>query len=223
MRYLGVAFCIFALVLVSQARIIAESVPQLSAVIAAVVVELTNDERASAGLGTLTVSEALTQAAERKARDMAEKGYFAHTSPEGVTPWHWFQEVGYTFVYAGENLAVDFDESPEVVRAWMHSPTHRANIVGTQFTEIGVAVEEGTYQNRPAVFVVQMFGTPRQAPGAVVTSVDNSTREVALATTLPGEPPTEVEVLGESAGAVLETPIAVPWWYRVILEFSNLF
>lgn len=225
MRYLGIAFCLAALLFVSQVQIFVDRVPQLSAVIASVVVELTNDERTAEELGTLRVSDALTAAAARKATDMAEKGYFAHTSPEGVTPWHWFKESGYTFVYAGENLAIDFEESPDVVRAWMESPSHRANIVGTQFTEIGVAVAQGEYEGRPATFVVQLFGTPRPEPSkvnlegsGVKSDFTQEPTKVALATTLAGEPPTEVEVLGQTAGAILETT-KVPWWHKWLNYF----
>jgi len=50
----------------------------------------------------------LEQAAQLKANDMAEKGYFAHTSPDGKTPWEWLKDVSYPFLAAGENLAVNF-------------------------------------------------------------------------------------------------------------------
>jgi uncharacterized protein YkwD len=43
-----------------------------------------------------------------KANDMATLSYFAHTSPSGLTPWHWFAKANYVFSYAGENLAIDF-------------------------------------------------------------------------------------------------------------------
>lgn len=227
-RYGGIAFCLFSLLFISQARVVVDTIPQVGAVIASVVVELTNGERAEEGLGTLSHSDTLTRAAEAKARDMAAKGYFAHVSPDGTTPWKWMADVGYTFVYAGENLAIDFDESPDVVRAWMASPSHRANIVGTQFSEIGVAVVDGVYEGRPATFVVQMFGTPRPGASASATAEPSvasalplstfeiDAEQVALATTLAGEPPTELEVLGQSAGAVLEGSLSVPWWYRVL-------
>lgn len=218
MQYIGIAFCLFALVFVSQARLIVETVPQLGAVIASVVIEITNTERGAVA-GPLRVSSVLTEAAEAKARHMAEEGYFAHIGPDGKTPWQWFSEAGYTFAYAGENLAVRFDESADVVTAWMNSPSHRANIVGTQFTEIGVGVAEGVYEGRPATFVVQMFGTPRPAPSEtpITESALLEPKSTALATTLPGEPPRDGEVLGE-AELYLETH-TVPWWYSLIHRF----
>jgi hypothetical protein len=91
---------------------------------------------------------------------MAQNGYFAHTSPEGKSPWYWFKQGGYVFNYAGENLAVDFSDSADVERAWMNSPTHRSNILNNKFTEIGVATAVGTLNGRQTTFVVQEFGTP---------------------------------------------------------------
>jgi hypothetical protein len=91
---------------------------------------------------------------------MATKGYFSHTSPEGLSPWHWFDTVGYKFMYAGENLAINFSESTDVEQAWMNSPGHRANILNERFTEIGIATAQGTYQGQPTIFVAQMFGKP---------------------------------------------------------------
>ncbi len=91
----------------------------------AVIVTLTNKDRATNNLATLSLNDTLTAAAKLKATDMAAKGYFAHTSPEGLTPWHWFGEAGYKFIYAGENLAINYSESDAVETAWLNSPTHR--------------------------------------------------------------------------------------------------
>jgi uncharacterized protein YkwD len=132
----------------------------LSAVISTTLVDLANGDRAGSGLGGLNISPTLTSAAQAKANDMAQKSYFAHQSPNGETPWYWIQQAGYTYLYAGENLAVDFDESWNVNQAWQNSPTHRANIMYPGFTEVGIAVATGTYNGRPTTFVVQMFGTP---------------------------------------------------------------
>lgn len=126
----------------------------------AVLADLANENRIQDNKQTLTINPILVQAAELKAQDMATKGYFAHTSPEGITPWHWFGEVNYEFIYAGENLAVDFSESTDVENAWMNSPGHRANILNDNFTEIGIATAAGTYQGRPTTFVVELFGKP---------------------------------------------------------------
>ena len=83
-----------------------------SAILPNVLVQSTNASRADLGLPSLTVSPLLKRAAQMKANDMAKKGYFAHTSPEGITPWYWIQQAGYAYTAAGENLAVNFTTTP---------------------------------------------------------------------------------------------------------------
>jgi len=136
----------------------------VSTILPAIVVELTNEERATVAARPLQRNSVLDEAATRKAEHMAQEGYFAHYSPEGVSPWYWFDTVDYTYAHAGENLAIHFTDSGEVVEAWMNSPTHRANIVNNNFTEIGVGTARGTYQGYDTVFVVQLFGTPAAPP-----------------------------------------------------------
>jgi len=133
----------------------------VSSILPAVIVENTNNERNSEQLHILRHSTLLDTAAQKKAEDMSKNTYFAHYSPEGISPWYWFDEVGYSFVYAGENLAIHFADSNEVVDAWMESPTHRANILDGNYTEIGVGTAKGMYGGVPTVFVVQLFATPK--------------------------------------------------------------
>ncbi len=132
----------------------------MAAVLPAVLDDLTNEERESQNLKTLAVSPILNKAAEMKATDMATKGYFAHTSPEGKTPWYWIEKVGYNYQYAGENLAINFSDSKDVTSAWMESPTHRANIVKGNYTEVGTGVAVGNYQGRETIFVAQVYANP---------------------------------------------------------------
>ncbi len=135
----------------------------LSAVLPGALSVLTNEERAHNSLPQLTENPKLAHAAQLKAEDMASKSYFAHTSPEGKTPWYWFNLVGYDYSYAGENLAVNFTDSADVTRAWINSPTHRANIVGRNYKEVGTGVATGTYKGYESVFVAQVYGSPRGA------------------------------------------------------------
>lgn len=139
----------------------------LAEVLPPALIGLTNDDRLSNSLPELKVNPVLVLAAKFKAEDMASKGYFSHTSPEGLTPWFWFGKAGYSFAYAGENLAVDFSESADVNAAWMKSAGHRANILNKNFTEIGIATAKGIYQGHEATFVVQLFGRPLPAYPAV--------------------------------------------------------
>jgi hypothetical protein len=131
-----------------------------AAVLPAVLIDLTNEARLVSGQRILARSSLLDQAAQLKANDMATNNYFAHVSPSGLSPWYWFSRVNYVFSYAGENLAVDFSESVDVKNAWLLSPTHKANILSSNFTEIGIAVAEGYRHGKPTVYVVQMFGKP---------------------------------------------------------------
>lgn len=138
----------------------------VSSILPAVIVDLTNEERENVALGDLRRNATLDAAATLKAQHMASNEYFAHYSPEGISPWHWFNVAGYKFVHAGENLAIYFSDSDAVVDAWMNSPTHRANIVNKNYTEIGVGTARGTYEGFDTVYVVQLFGTPAKLSAA---------------------------------------------------------
>jgi hypothetical protein len=142
----------------------------VSTVLPAVVVELTNEERTSNSEPLLQRNSTLDQAAKLKAKHMASNEYFSHFSPDGVSPWHWFDEAGYVYAHAGENLAIHFTDSSEVVDAWMDSPTHRENIVNGIYTEIGVGTAKGKFDGYDTVYVVQLFGTPAVPP----VKVDNT-------------------------------------------------
>lgn len=157
----GFAFVIGSVFLISSLQSFFMSTNQFASVVNSVLVDLTNTDRAAYNLGTLTVNEKLTAAAQAKANDMANKSYFAHTSPEGIDSWYWFKQAGYDFQHAGENLAVDFSDSADVERAWMNSPTHRDNILNGKYTEVGIATASGFYNGHPTTFVVTMFGSPR--------------------------------------------------------------
>ena len=130
-------------------------------------IDETNQSRTSNNLPTLHEDALLDAAAQLKANDMATNDYFAHTSPTGLTPWYWFEQVDYSFEYAGENLAVNFSDSQDVTNAWMNSPEHRANILDTNYTDIGMATAQGTFEGHPATYVVELFGSPAPTPVAV--------------------------------------------------------
>lgn len=172
-------------------------------IIVNVLIDLTNDNRLQNNLTALIHNPLLDTAAQLKAEDMVRNGYFAHYSPTGTTPWHWFSEVGYYFLYAGENLAVNFTESVDVENAWMKSPLHRANILDTKFKEIGLATSNGIYEGNGTTFVVQLFGTPSFAASPKVVAVESdvtstTTEELVEATS------SKEQVLGSSVSQVKE-------------------
>lgn len=133
---------------------------QLSAVLPSVLIELTNEERVSVSLNSLKENELLGRAAQLKAEDMAAKSYFSHINPDGKRAWNWLQDVGYKYQYAGENLAVNFSESENITVAWMNSPTHKANILKSAYTEIGTGVANGKFNGVNSIFVAQVYGNP---------------------------------------------------------------
>ncbi|HVO28822.1 MAG TPA: CAP domain-containing protein [Candidatus Paceibacterota bacterium] len=154
-------------------------------------VDETNASRAANDVPPLQESPLLDAAAQEKADDMVANGYFAHTSPSGLSPWYWFEQVGYGFTYAGENLAVNFSDSQDVTDAWMNSPEHRANILDADFTQIGMAAATGTYEGHPAVYVVELFGTPAPAAPAAeapIAVANAATVPPAAAMPKPAEP-----------------------------------
>lgn len=161
-----------------------------AAVLSSVLVEQTNAERAKGSLATLKTNPRLEEAARLKAEDMAARGYFAHNTPDGKTPWWFIEKAGYYYDAAGENLAVNFSESADVTAAWMHSPLHRANIENARFTEIGIATAQGMHKGKEAIFVVQMFGRPASPlvssvltvapPTATTTEFDVPERQARL-------------------------------------------
>ncbi len=132
------------------------------------IVSQTNVFRSSFGLKELRANPVLEQAATNKLNDMVRDGYFAHTSPSGVSPWHWFDANDYEYVYAGENLAIGFVSAESTVDAWANSPSHRENLLNSRYTEIGIAIAPAKIQNSNGFLVVQLFGTPKPSAVAVV-------------------------------------------------------
>ena len=178
----------------------------MAAVITSALVDLANEDRSSSDLGTLKVNPKLVAAAQAKADHMAANGYFAHNAPDGKTSWYWFRQAGYAYAYAGENLAVNFSDSVDVEQAWMNSPTHRANIMNGQFTEVGIATAVGEYKGKKTIFVAQMFGTPstgvaQAAPTRAVVPEDPNEPALAVATPEP-----DTRVLGSESS--VEEPVA---------------
>lgn len=104
------------------------------------VVQLVNQERTSRGLKALSVDSALTQTATLKSQDMAKLGYFDHTSPTYGSPFDMMKQFGISYRTAGENIAMGQTSPQQVMSAWMNSEGHRANILNSSFTKIGVGI-----------------------------------------------------------------------------------
>jgi len=148
-------------------------------------VELTNQKRSENGLGPLTISDQLSQTASFKARDVFAKNYWAHNAPDGTTPWVFFKQAGYDYIYAGENLARGFATSDDTVNAWMASPSHRDNVLSPNYKEVGFAIMNGNLLGEDTTLVVEMFGSrnmPNIAKQEVVSSIPVLNTQVDLST-----------------------------------------
>lgn len=119
---------------------------------------LTNYERSQNKLAPVSLNSELTTAAQNKAANMFKYDYWAHFAPDGTSPWDFIRGAGYNYSYAGENLARGFTTSIDAVNAWMKSPTHRANILASQYKDVGFAIAEGKLQGEDTVLIVQEFG-----------------------------------------------------------------
>jgi len=110
------------------------------------VVRLVNVERAKAGLPALKSDWELARVAKHKSQDMHDKKYFDHTSPTYGSPFTMMTNYGIQYKSAGENIAMGQSTPEQVVKAWMNSPGHRANILNKNYTHIGVGyVKDGHY------------------------------------------------------------------------------
>lgn len=108
--------------------------------------ELTNAARSDAGLPLLRNAPELMYSAETKARDLEQRGYFSHYSPEGTSPFDLMRQAGADFSAAGENIARG-PTLDKIFAGWMNSPDHRRIILGREYTHFGIGVvsQGGTY------------------------------------------------------------------------------
>lgn len=136
-----------------------------------------NRNRMSQGLQPLRQSQKLQEAARAKAQNMLREGYFSHNSPAGITPWDFIKLTGFSYQFAGENLAMNYTDPQELLQDFLLSPTHRENILSPLFSETGIAVIAGQYQGTPAIITVQMFADPAESE---YNSVDSVNRPVAV-------------------------------------------
>jgi len=103
----------------------------------------------------------LELAARMKLADMLQNNYFAHVSPSGITPWNWIGKAKYDYTVAGENLAMNFFNSDETMKAWLNSEFHKRNILLPEFRDMGIAVGSGVINGQNTTVVVQVFGQPK--------------------------------------------------------------
>ena len=190
--------------------------------------DLVNSKRIVAGETNLKLNSQLSEAAAGKARDMFNKSYWAHTAPDGTTPWDFINSSGYVYTVAGENLAKNFNDSSGVVEAWMNSPSHRENILRAQYEDVGYAVVNGVLNGEETTLVVQMFGKslasananlanklPSQPEGLPIAQVNAETESTPVARFVSDEAtptgavvaPSPRNVVSGLADSVVKSPL----------------
>jgi uncharacterized YkwD family protein len=110
------------------------------------VLTLTNQERAKGGLKPLATDAPLMASARAKSTDMRSNNYFDHNSPTLGSPFDQMKARGINYRSAAENIAMGQRTPEEVVKGWMNSPGHRANIMNGNYTHIGIGYDaQGHY------------------------------------------------------------------------------
>lgn len=124
------------------------------------IIDKHNEIRASFKLNPLTLNQKLENSALKKAKEMIELNCWSHDCPPDKTPWDYFNDEGFEYTYAGENLAQGYFSLEKLIDAWMVSQEHFKNIVKPEFREIGIGIAFGEFLGRKQnIVVVVHFGT----------------------------------------------------------------
>lgn len=173
----------------------------------------TNRIRQQNGKSQLVLDPKLSQAAANKAQDMLAKNYWAHIAPDGITPWVFIKNSGYEYLYAGENLARGFPNSLDVVNAWMASPSHRDNMLSSNYADIGFGIATGSLTGTDTVLVVEMFGTKyagEEAAPVIIPSPTPLSEPIAaleIITITPTPTPKIIERSQEGVASIQQRPL----------------
>jgi hypothetical protein len=162
------------------------------------VVELTNQFRAENGVGLLTLDEDLSEAAQVHSENMAYYDFFGHVGLDGALPRDRAENAGYETRMVGENIAAGFATPEGVVKGWINSESHRANMLDPRFNEIGVGYvyfpdDSGELQYR--TYWAQVLG---QGEIEQDSSLSLSPSALPVTTPMPGE---STSVLSSGAGS----------------------
>ena len=127
-----------------------------------------NKLRQDRGLNTLHLNEKLCASSFAHSKDMNERQYFSHVSPDGNAVDVRVVQAGYAYDTTAENIAVGVLSAKQVVEEWMNSPGHRKNILAADYEEIGIGYTDGQYkekyQDAQVTFWVQNFGIEMNLP-----------------------------------------------------------
>jgi hypothetical protein len=223
----------------------------LAEIISENIINLVNKSRQENGAAPLILNQKLNDFALEKAGDMISRNYFAHETPEGKKPWQWINRSEYDYVYAGENLAMDFVTAETVHEAFMKSPAHRKNILNPNYKEMGVAVFNGSLGGHQTILLVEFFATQRKdiSPSAEIalakTESDDSIKIIndsgsldgqgSLWPQIAGQENIKTNILAESdpgqtGGGANNQLVSASYadikenhWLNIVIRYANVF
>jgi uncharacterized protein YkwD len=126
-----------------------------------------NQYRIENGLPELKWNSKLSEAAMLKLLDEDFDNYFDHVSPDGQQVWDFIKSCGYDYRFAGENLAIDYENESDAFEAWVNSETHRENIEFEKYSDFGFARLNAEIDGRERVLMVQIFGSRDTIAGRI--------------------------------------------------------
>lgn len=123
------------------------------------VLDQTNAERTRRGIAPLVLHPQLTEAGEAHFIDQFRQGCsnLSHSGTDGSSPFDRIKRTGFTYRTAGENIACGYQTPEAVMNGWMNSSGHRANILKSGYTHIGIVAAPDAFGR---MYWVQVFGTP---------------------------------------------------------------
>jgi hypothetical protein len=193
----------------------------------------TNGERVSYHEPALQLSSQLTAAAQAKANDMAQRGYWSHVTPDGKQPWSFITDTGYQYEAAGENLAYGFGTSDQVMTAWMNSPEHRQNILDEDYQDVGFATANvANFRGTgPETIVVAMYGEPIGMVNSATNDftskpvvLGDHTEQVSRLQLLDNTNWAEVAIAAISGAAITLFFLRHAWaWHKVLVKSEQFF
>ncbi len=148
--------------------------------------EDTNAQRSQQHLSVLSLNPSLDAAAEAKAKDMAQRNYWSHNTPDGQEPWVFVTTQKYDYQKLGENLAAGFSDEKATVNGWMASQSHKDNLLDPAYTDVGFGIAQTSNYSAagggPMTIVVAFYGKPATG-GPVISTVkgDIASSNVSLA------------------------------------------
>ncbi len=125
---------------------------------------LTNQARQDAGVGALRFSYQLGQAAQNHTQAMGTQNFFSHTGKDNSTFVSRIAATGYQYTAVGENLAAGQTTPQSVVQSWLNSPSHKANLLAADFTEVGFGLYNATGSSDFGLYWAQGLGKPSGGP-----------------------------------------------------------